>query len=83
MLLEKQEWGRRLYAAMLSCCEGSSTIAEVYEWETPNEGRSVLDQDGRGTGWHAWPPDRGRRTPQEALIQRCAERPVPGAPPSR
>jgi hypothetical protein len=22
---------------MLSCCEGSSTIAEVYEWETPNE----------------------------------------------
>jgi hypothetical protein len=23
--------------AMLSCCEGASTIAEVYEWETPNE----------------------------------------------
>ena len=37
MLLEKQEWGRRLYAAMLSCCEGASTIAEVYEWETPLE----------------------------------------------
>ena len=37
MLLEKQEWGRRLYAAMLSCHEGASTIAEVYEWETPNE----------------------------------------------
>jgi hypothetical protein len=37
MPLEKQEWGRRLYAAMLSCCEGASTIAEVYEWETPNE----------------------------------------------
>ena len=37
MLLEKQEWGRRLYAAMLSCCEGASTIAEVYEWETPSE----------------------------------------------
>jgi hypothetical protein len=37
MLLEKQEYGRRLYAAMLSCCEGASTIAEVYEWETPNQ----------------------------------------------
>ena len=37
MLLEKQEWGRRLYAAMLSCHEGAPTIAEVYEWETPNE----------------------------------------------
>ena len=37
MLLEKQEWGRRLYAAMLSCCEGRPTIAEAYEWETPNE----------------------------------------------
>jgi hypothetical protein len=35
MLLEKQEWGRRLYAAMLSCHEGAPTIAEVYEWETP------------------------------------------------
>jgi len=37
MLLEKQEWGRRLYAAMLSCYEGASTIAEVYEFETPRE----------------------------------------------
>ena len=37
MLLEKQEWGRRLYAAMLSCHEGASTIAEVYEFETPNQ----------------------------------------------
>jgi hypothetical protein len=37
MLLEEQEYGRRLYAAMLSCCEGASTIAEVYEWETPNQ----------------------------------------------
>ncbi len=37
MLLEKQEWGRRLYAAMLSCHEGTSTIAEAYEWETPEQ----------------------------------------------
>jgi hypothetical protein len=37
MLLEKQEWGRRLYAAMLSCHEGASTIAEVYEFETPKQ----------------------------------------------
>jgi hypothetical protein len=37
MLLEKQEWGRRLYAAMLSCHEGASTIAEVYEFETPHQ----------------------------------------------
>ena len=37
MLLEKQEWGRRLYAAMLSCHEGASTIAEVYEFETPQQ----------------------------------------------
>jgi hypothetical protein len=35
--LKSRSGGRRLYAAMLSCCEGSSTIAEVYEWETPNE----------------------------------------------
>ena len=37
MLLEKQEWGRRLYAAMLSCHQGASTIAEVYEFETPKD----------------------------------------------
>jgi hypothetical protein len=37
MLLEKQEWGRRLYAALLSCHEGASTIAEVYEFETPQQ----------------------------------------------
>ncbi len=37
MPLEKQDYGRRLYAAMLSCHEGASTIAEVYERETPDQ----------------------------------------------
>ena len=36
-ILKPGEAGRRLYAAMLSCHEGASTIAEVYEWETPAE----------------------------------------------